>query len=340
MKVHYFQRYHSKENVVTANTMLLLSRLYSYSSDKFFALLKSEFFQDADEIEMNFKMQESNGSSIPDAVISQPSFKIVVETKLSDWFHTGQLENHLKSFANEDIKVLLSLAPEPMNTRTLQETNEAVHKYNKNNNTLVQHINTTFEAIVQAIQDVLSDNDYEMKAVLDDFYDFCISEDLIIVSDSWKYMMMQLAGTTIDFNLKEGLYYKAADKSFRAHDYVGLYNQKSIRAIGKIKAIVNAIETGEGVKFEAKRGEVTDEIEEKIKRAIKDGENYGYNLHTVEHTYFIVDKFCVTDYRKISKYPPMGPRKFELASILNIADENSMPNLEDIAKLLKKESWT
>ena len=30
MKIHYFQRYHEKENVATANTMLLLSRLYQY----------------------------------------------------------------------------------------------------------------------------------------------------------------------------------------------------------------------------------------------------------------------------------------------------------------------
>lgn len=39
MKIHYFQRYHEKENVATANTMLLLSRLYSYSSNKFFRFL-------------------------------------------------------------------------------------------------------------------------------------------------------------------------------------------------------------------------------------------------------------------------------------------------------------
>lgn len=47
MKIHYFQRYHSKENVATANTMLLLSRLYSYSSDKFFSFLKSQYFSDS-----------------------------------------------------------------------------------------------------------------------------------------------------------------------------------------------------------------------------------------------------------------------------------------------------
>ncbi len=36
MKIYYFQRYHAKENVATANMMLLLSHLCQYSSDKFF----------------------------------------------------------------------------------------------------------------------------------------------------------------------------------------------------------------------------------------------------------------------------------------------------------------
>ena len=31
MQIHYFQRYHSKENVDTSNTMLMLSRLYNYN---------------------------------------------------------------------------------------------------------------------------------------------------------------------------------------------------------------------------------------------------------------------------------------------------------------------
>ena len=57
MKIHYFQRYHSKENVATANTMLLLSRLHSYSTDKFFKLLKSEFMLDRCETEVVFELQ-------------------------------------------------------------------------------------------------------------------------------------------------------------------------------------------------------------------------------------------------------------------------------------------
>ena len=40
MQIHYFQRYHSKENVDTSNTMLMLSRLYNYNADKFFAMFE------------------------------------------------------------------------------------------------------------------------------------------------------------------------------------------------------------------------------------------------------------------------------------------------------------
>lgn len=115
MKIHYFQRYHEKENVATANTMLLLSRLYQYSSDKFFRFLKSEFFSDAFEPEIVFNLQEKSVESIPDATITQESFKIVVETKMSDWFYTDQLLRHLKSFGDEKYKVMITLAPELMN---------------------------------------------------------------------------------------------------------------------------------------------------------------------------------------------------------------------------------
>ena len=90
MKVHYFQRYHFKEDVSTANAMLLLSRLYTYSPEKFYHLLKMMFIQDPFDPEISFDMQKYNGASRPDAVISQPAFKIVVETKLSDWFYSDK----------------------------------------------------------------------------------------------------------------------------------------------------------------------------------------------------------------------------------------------------------
>ena len=74
MKIHYFQRYHAKENVATANTMLLLSRLYQYSTNKFFRFLKSKFFLNNFEPEIVFRLQEKSQNSVPDATITQESF--------------------------------------------------------------------------------------------------------------------------------------------------------------------------------------------------------------------------------------------------------------------------
>lgn len=223
MKIHYFQRYHAKENVATANTMLLLSRLYQYSSDKFFRFLKSEFFSDSFEPEIVFNLQEKSVDSIPDATITQESFKIVVETKMSDWFYSEQLMRHLNSFGDEKYKVMITLAPEIMAEDKKKIFEQQLKEYNSAQSKPVIHINTTFEGIANAIQEVIDDRDYEMQEVLDDYLNYCYNDGLIAVSDSWKFMRMQLAGTTLDFNVSQDIYYDNADRGFRAHDYLSLY---------------------------------------------------------------------------------------------------------------------
>lgn len=193
MKIHYFQRYHTKENVSTANTMLLLSRLYQYSPDRFFLFLKQLCYPDsADpfEPEIAFEIQEKNEDSIPDAIISQKSFKIVVETKLSDWFHEDQLLHHLSSFQNEEYKVLLTLAPTPMSKAKKQTLEQHLTQWNTSSSSPVWHINTTFADLTAAFQDVLDDQDTEMQDVLDDFLEYCAHDGLFLGSDSWKYMKM------------------------------------------------------------------------------------------------------------------------------------------------------
>ena len=334
MKIHYFQRYHEKENVATANTMLLLSRLYSYSSDKFFRFLKSEFFSDSFEPEIVFNLQEKSVESIPDATITQESFKIVVETKMSDWFYIDQLLRHLKSFTDEKYKVMITLAPEMMKPEKKEEFEEHLKKYNATQTYPVMHINTTFEKIIDAIKDVIDDKDYEMHEVLDDYLNYCYKDKLIIVSDSWKRMRVQLAGTTFDFNVSENLYYDSIDRGFSAHDYLGLYKAKSVRAIGKINAIITTVTTEAGLEFKAELGEITEERKQQIARAIKDGKNYGYILDNKR--YFFVDKFYETDFKKITPRAPMGSRVFDLTQILGT---DQLPGIEAIADVLKTKTW-
>lgn len=337
MKIHYFQRYHAKENVATANTMLLLSRLYQNSSDKFFRFLKSEFFSDSFEPEIVFTLQEKSVDSIPDATITQESFKIVVETKMSDWFYSNQLMKHLNSFKDEKYKVMITLAPELMADNKKREFEMKLKDYNSVQKHHVIHINTTFESLANAIQEVIDDRDYDMQEVLDDYLNYCYNDGLITVSDSWKYMRMQLAGVTLDFNVRENVYYDNAERGFRAHDYLSLYKMKSVRAIGKICARILAIETDDGLQYEAEYGELTDERKNKILRSIEDGDEHGYDLRTTKHRYFFVEKFFETDFKKITQRAPRGTRIFDLTQVL---ETEQIPETEKIAELLKTKTWS
>lgn len=59
-----------------------------------------------------------------------------------------------------------------------------------------------------------------MQDVLEDYLNYCYNNGLISVSDSWKYMRMQLARATLDFNISENVYYDNIERSFRPHDYL------------------------------------------------------------------------------------------------------------------------
>ena len=337
MKIHYFQRYHAKENVATANTMLLLSRLYSYSPDKFFRFLKTEYFSDSFNPEIIFTLQEKSVESIPDATITQEGFKIVVETKMLNWFDEDQLLRHLKSFGDEKYKVILTLAPELMEEDKKVAFEEKLKKYNQQQMHSVIHINTTFEKMANAISDVLDDRDYEIQDVLEDYLNYCYTDGLIPVSDSWKYMRMQLAGTTIGFNVSANVYYDNAERGFRAHDTLALYKNKSVRAIGKIIARITAVETENGVKYNAEFGDITEERKAIIESAMADGDSHGYDLRTIEHRYFFVEKFYETDFKKITPKAPMGTRIFDLTQVLGTED---IPPIDKLAEVLKHETWT
>ena len=331
MKIHYFQRYHQKENVETANTMLLLNRLYTYSPNKFYKLIKNFLPQNA-EIEMELELQKKAKNSVPDAVISQPSFKIVVETKLNGDFSVQQLLSHLDTFENEKYKVLLTLDPKPMKESIKKDVQEKLYTYNEQHGTNISHFNTTFEEILKNIEAIIDERDYDMQDILQDYSEYCYSEGLI--PDSWKRMRVQLAGTTLDINKKLNLYYDDIDRKFSEHDYLGLYNQKSVRAVGKITAIIiNKLENGEWI-YTSEKGALTEDIKNRIVKARDDAKKYGYDM--TNSRYFVVDKFYETDFRKESPYAPMGSRIFDLTEVLGT---DKLPNTEELANQLRKKNW-
>lgn len=68
-----------------------------------------------------FVLQDKSDESRPDATITQESFKLVVETKMTDWFHNDQLIHHLSAFKDEKYKVLITLSSTYMNDKNKSE---------------------------------------------------------------------------------------------------------------------------------------------------------------------------------------------------------------------------
>ena len=337
-EIHYFQRYHTEENVHTANAMLLLSRLYNYSPRKFYNFIEPFFKQNGDvnlALQIGMQDKKKKVDTVPDAIVAQDSFKIVIETKLHNNFGLRQLTGHLDDFEDEHHKLLLTLDCEDITDEMQNKINEIC----KNKNIIHQHL--TFSSLIDEIREHIDDRDDDFIDILDDYATYC--DDNGLLPRNQFRVDMRLAGDTLDKNKELGLYYDGAGRGFSTCGYLGLYKNKSMRAIGKIvkrcvATVINKDLNNPKIKIENELGEISDIDEQKIIDAIIDAQNYTYDLARCPHRFFIVDKFYETDFKKISKYPPRGKRIFDISKILDVKDKE-LPETNIIAEQLKEKTW-
>ena len=158
--VHYFQRYSTKENVITNNTLLLLSRIYSYT-EKYLEIMLGEINDELEvSIGLNFEQQKAGENSIPDGLIKQDSFKILIETKRGKNFSEKQLKNHMNGFENEKYKILLVISTSDTSNKKKRNLIETANKRD------IQLVFTTFNRIISAARNIFSEYEYEMKNLI------------------------------------------------------------------------------------------------------------------------------------------------------------------------------
>jgi hypothetical protein len=341
-KIHYFQRYSQRENAVTNNTMLLLSRLYNDSPKRFEDFLNS-LISDSDtncDIGPNFSQQEGNAtrSSTPDAAITQSSLKLLIETKLYDNQDKGQLLRHLDGFTNEDCQILLLINPTDPTPEFNKVVIEAVAAHNEACKTSVRYSSTTFKQIISALEDVLAPHDVIIFEILNDYRDYCASENLL--SNHEAVMRAITSGGSFPDNMEYGIYYDPISRGYSPHNYIGLYNKKSVRAIGELSKVVQAQFDKESKTFESitsiSGGEPTEDELDRIKGIMHAAmNNNGWNIYK-DHKFFIVEKFHPTNFPKTTKYPIQRTKFFDLGSVL---ERDSLPSCEEVAQLLTQKSW-
>lgn len=186
---------------------------------------------------------------------------------------------------------------------------------------------------------MVDDRDIDMQNIIADYERYCYDSDLI--PDDWKRMRVVLSGTSFESNKANNLYSNESSRGYSPHTYIGLYTDKSVRAIGKINSIFDAALKNNKAQFAKKsiQGTLTDDIKKRIENALIANNEEGKWLR-----FFIVDEFYDTDFKKITPRAPMGSRMFDLVDEINkIMPEGSkieeLPETSKIAELLKNCTW-
>jgi len=336
--LHYFQRYSQKENVVTNNTLLLFSRLYAHSTLHFETFLANLMETDAPEVGVRFTQQEAGSKkSVPDGLLEQTSFKVVIETKLHSKPEQKQLVRHLESFGSEHRQVLLVLTPTQPSPNFRERLATAVRDYNDERGLRIAPVCTTFRQVIHSYRDALAAHDYEMHDVLTDYEDFCATFDKGQLLPREDYTMRAVpCGKTLEDNRDFGVYYQPVDRSYRDHKYIGIYKEKRVQYVGEIESIVVADLTEDGLRAAGQDSPLTSEQRDRIEKvALRAREQHGWDI-TSGHRFFLVKEFYPTNFHKGSPGGMMAHRYFDLGEVL---DTERLPSIEEIAELLSGKTW-
>lgn len=330
----YFQKYHGKENMHSSNVLYMLKKVYYYNPKIFYSFLAEllECEEGKDWIPQ-FKTQEKNKKGVTDFSIIQDSFKIVVEAKEKyNKFNYGQIEGHLSSLADFPCanKIFLALSPN-------QQRNNIFNEFSKKYSNIMIKAITYIDLYKKLLNNVRA-QDYELREMIEEFREYCGVEKLI--DDTDNTIMVRLAGRTMDFNVKpeNNVYYDKATNKYLGFRYLGLYNDKCVKYIGKIQKIVQAYKEKGVINMEClypAKKEIDEQTKIRVENAIKSQEAL-YDNAEIPHCYYLVDKFhFIENFRKGTNYALYGKKKFYLTQF----GLEPGASVEEIAEKIKNKRW-
>lgn len=332
--LHYFQRYSQEENVVTNNTIRLFSEIYREGPSRLQDLLEGLVDGVSISVGVDIQQQTGGASSIPDGALTQPSFKVVLETKISSSFSTDQLERHLEAFKGEEQRILLLLMPHEPTEAALTEVRKDLEERDEGIAFAAVRFQDLIDLLIGEEEGLVSEYEQDLRAVIEDYQNFCSAEGLLPDDDLMRAVP---CGTSNEDNFQFDLYYHPASRGYRRHQYVGIYFDKCIRGIGKLERTVE-VDRMDG----ELRGEGIDELSEdekqRIHGAVDEAPKHGYSIEQ-DHEFFLVDRFYKTDFTKKSSHGMLGPQYFSLRDHLNVGESGELPPTDVIAEQLRGASW-
>lgn len=329
--ISLFADYHGTENSVTNFCGLMLKLVYQESPKLFYQLLDILFEGEA-EVPFcgpTFEQQKGKSKSIPDLEIRQESFQILVETKLTDWFHKDQLENHIAGFSDRvDSKILILLCNfEDKNYNQARQDFRDRMKKEKN----ISAVEVTFEDLLKGLSEVCITP--QLHEYLNEFEEFLDRKALLPI---WKHRLDVVnCGGTKNEILEDSVYMCPNRGGQYRHErarYFGTYWDKNVAYIYHIDAIVVCDINFQGCELKWKN-DINDPEEELFERAkafirkYRIGEIKQNGLQV-----FLLSEQREVNFKKDTKGGLFGSKKYFAIS--------EATDIDSCAKLIKGKKWS
>lgn len=253
-----------------------------------------------------------------DILVEVRDFKIIIEDKTFTCSHGDQVNRYKKSLLDEGVpeeKIIcvfykIEEQPEPEPNVDVEFTRKILLSIFRNYKSHIQH---------------------------PIFIDYLEYLEWLDIRD-YKLLRAVTLGQTWEDNLELDLIYDLAERHYSSCRYVGIYNEKVIKAVGKVyKVIVAEVTNGKLVHRVQGGGELaTKEELERIEKAIVLGDEHTYDLRNKKHRYYLVEKFYSTAFVKESSG---GLRKAKFFDLEELLGTDNLPSTEEIAIQLSGKTW-
>jgi hypothetical protein len=334
MRISQFQKYSQRENAVTNNVLLMLSRLNDLSVNYYKSIierLNEGNLQQYYYPQPIFTQQIGIEKGIIDGHIEVKASKIVIETKLNNKEFIGKLVKYGKCFTENSQNQLWHLSSVKFEDNEVIEINRRLKE--EYPHLKIEFNNLLFNDLIENLEGIYEENthDMELRLLLDDFSNYCIGSNLIS-NEEYKLLFVP-TGFSYNWNKKHKIYYCPTSWHSQKFKFFGLYNWKTVRTISEIETTITADYDANTGKLNIRSEGHTDEQIKRLQNGLSElGENHSglkYYILPESRTY-------ETDFRKISHGGIQGYRYKDLRDYLTLKDYN---DLKVIAEELRKVTW-
>ena len=334
MRISQFQKYTQKENSVTNNVLLMLSRLNDLNIDYYKSMierLNEENFQQYYYPQPIFTQQVRMKKGIIDGHIEVKPSKIVIETRLNSTEFIGKLVKYGKAFNENSQNQLWHLGTVRFEDNDVTKINERLKEDYPS--LKIQFNNLLFSDLIENLEGIYEENnhDMELRLLLDDFSNYCIESNLIS-NEEYKLLLVP-TGFSYQWNRKHKIYYCPTSWHRQKFKFFGLYNRKSVRTISEIETTIIADYDAESKKLTVHSKGHTDEQIERLENGLRE---LGESLYGLKYYILPESETFETDFRKTSHGGIQGYRYKDLRDYLSL---NDYSDLNVIAEELKKVTW-